>query len=303
MLYRALARLTGRPGAAVLGAISYGLSAMVLWSFSDGRISLLVALCVLPVLFERLESAFGRGELPDGRWRFIAGVAVTLAVGVAFMPGVALAVGVLVAVQVVFGAARGRGLAIAATAVAAAAVLLFPFVPTMISGGATALGSDDRDDGPRLARRDWRWAVGRARGRSPRSCRSPRCWRSRWSAPSTVASRAARCSRRQPAWRSRGARPPDTSPRGRRTPDLPRSGRRSGGARRRSGALIGPLRLGRESFGLRQIGTALLAAVLGAGILLQTGGGDGRRSGRSEARMRLPPAWAVVSSSAQGEFA
>ena len=141
MLYRALARITGRPGAAVLGAVSYGLSAMVLWSFSDGRIPLLVALCVLPVLFERLETAFGRGELPDGRWRFIAGVAVTLAVGVAFMPGVALAVGVLVVVQLVFGASRGRGLVVAAAAVAAAAVLLFPFVPTMISGGATGFGS------------------------------------------------------------------------------------------------------------------------------------------------------------------
>ncbi len=48
MLYRALARITGRPGAAVLGAVSYGLSATVLWAFSEGRIALLVALCVLP---------------------------------------------------------------------------------------------------------------------------------------------------------------------------------------------------------------------------------------------------------------
>ena len=59
--------------------------------------------------------------------------------------------------------------------------------------------------------------------------------------------------------------------------------------------------LGRESFGLRQIGTALLAAVLGAGILLQTAAAmvGGWAVGGPDA---LPPAWAVVSSSAKGEF-
>ena len=56
------ARITGRPGAAVLGAVSYGLSATVLWAFSEGRIALLVALCVLPVILERLEVAFGPGR-------------------------------------------------------------------------------------------------------------------------------------------------------------------------------------------------------------------------------------------------
>ncbi len=141
MLYRALARITGRPDASVLGAVAYGLSAMVLWGFSEGRIGLLVALCVLPAMFERLEVAFGRGELPDGRWRFIAGVAVTLAVGMAFMPGVALAVGVLVGVQVLFGRSRVRGVGIAAAAFAAAAVLLFPFVPTVVFGDAVGFGS------------------------------------------------------------------------------------------------------------------------------------------------------------------
>ena len=141
MLYRALARITGRPGAAVLGAVSYGLSATVLWAFSEGRIALLVALCVLPVIIERLEVAFGPGELPDGRWRFIAGLAVTLAVGMAFMPGVALAAAVLVVVQVLFGSSRLRGVGIAAAAFAAALALLFPFVPTVVAGDAVALGS------------------------------------------------------------------------------------------------------------------------------------------------------------------
>jgi hypothetical protein len=59
--------------------------------------------------------------------------------------------------------------------------------------------------------------------------------------------------------------------------------------------------LGRESFGLRQIGTALLAAVLAAGILLQSAAVmvGGWAVGGPDA---LPPAWAVVSSSAKGEF-
>jgi GT2 family glycosyltransferase len=121
MLYRALARITGRPGAAVTGAVSYGLSAMVLWGFSEGRIGLLVALCVLPAILERLEVAFGRDGLPDGPWRFIVGVAVTLAVGVAFMPGVVLAAAVLVAVQILFGSSRVRGVGIAAAACGGAA--------------------------------------------------------------------------------------------------------------------------------------------------------------------------------------
>ena len=105
----------------MLGAVSYGLSATVLWAFSEGRIALLVALCVLPVILERLEVALSPRGCPDGRWRFIAGLAVTFAVGMAFMPGVALAVAVLVIVQVLFGSSRLRGVGIAAAAFAAAA--------------------------------------------------------------------------------------------------------------------------------------------------------------------------------------
>jgi hypothetical protein len=59
--------------------------------------------------------------------------------------------------------------------------------------------------------------------------------------------------------------------------------------------------LGRESFGLRQIGTAVLAVVLGAGIALQSIGAmvGGWAVGGSDA---LPPAWGVVSSSAKADF-
>ncbi len=301
MLYRALARLTGHPGAAVLGAVSYGLSAMVLWSFSDGRIPLLVALCVLPVLFERLESAFGRGELPDGRWRFVAGVAVTLAVGIGFMPGVALAVGVLVVVQLVFGATRGRGLAIAAAAVAAAAVLLFPFVPTMISGGAAGLGSTiGTTDLGSLAR----LALGGGPGTWSIAAFLPVAAVLAFSLVGPehrgVASRAvlSAAAGLALAWCSSAGYLPAWAANAPIYLALAGVGEALVVGLGLSSVLSG---LGRESFGLRQIGTALLAAVLGAGILLQTAAVmvGGWAVGGPDA---LPPAWAVVSSSAKGEF-
>ncbi len=301
MLYRALARLTGRPGAAVLGAVSYGLSAMVLWSFSDGRIPLLVALCVLPVLFERLESAFGRGELPDGRWRFIAGLAVSLAVGIAFMPGVALAVGVLVVVQIVFGAARGRGLAIAAAAVAAAAVLVFPFVPTMISGGAAGLGSTiGTTDLGSLAR----LALGGGPGTWSVAAFLPIAAVLAFSLVGPehrgVASRAvlSAAAGLALAWCSSAGYLPAWAANAPIYLALAAVGEALVVGLGLSSVLSG---LGRESFGLRQIGTALLAGVLGAGILLQSAAAmiGGWAVGGPDA---LPPAWAVVSSSAKGEF-
>ena len=86
-----------------------------------------MTLSVLPAITERFEVAFGRLDLPDGRWRFIAGVAVTMAVGVAFFPGVALAVAVVAAVQLVFGSSRVRGIGIAlAAGVGAAAGATVP---------------------------------------------------------------------------------------------------------------------------------------------------------------------------------
>ena len=301
MLYRALARITGRPDASVLGAVAYGLSAMVLWGFSEGRIGLLVALCVLPAMFERLEVAFGRGEIPDGRWRFIAGVAVTLAVGMAFMPGVALAAGVLVGVQVLFGGSRVRGVGIAAAAFAAAAVLLFPFVPTVVFGDAVGLGS-------RIGTTDL-GALGRlALGGGPGT----------WSIAAFlpiaavlafalvgpehrgVASRAvvtviaglalAWCASAGylPAW---AANAPIYL-------GLVAVAEAAIVGLGLSSVLSG---LGRESFGLRQIGTALLAVVLGGGIVLQSATAmvGGWAFGGPAA---LPPAWAVVSSSAKGDF-
>src|SRR2546430_4970525 len=103
LCYRAAVRLTGRPGPSVVAASAYALSAVVLSAFSDGRIALLTALIVLPALVERLEVAFASAEPPDGRWRSVAGLAVTIAVGVAFVPGLVLGVGGVAVLPIVAG--------------------------------------------------------------------------------------------------------------------------------------------------------------------------------------------------------
>ncbi|MEX0984185.1 MAG: glycosyltransferase, partial [Actinomycetota bacterium] len=141
LAYRACVRITGRSAPAALAAASYGASAVVLWAFSDGRLAITVALVVLPSILERFEGAFGSADPPDTRWRFVTGLGVTIAIGVAFEPGVLLAVAILLFVQVLGGRRRGRGLAWSLGALVAAAVLLFPFVPTIAAGAAAALGS------------------------------------------------------------------------------------------------------------------------------------------------------------------
>ncbi len=91
LMYRSAARRTGRPGPSVVAAVAYGCVGadgvgLVRWS----DLALLAVLVVLPPLVERLEVAFARDEPSDGARRLAAGLAVTLAVGIAFYPGVVL---------------------------------------------------------------------------------------------------------------------------------------------------------------------------------------------------------------------
>src|SRR5918996_3516050 len=62
LMYRAVVRLSARPGPAVLAAAAYGLCALTLWAFSEGRIGLLIALAALPAAIERIETGFARPE-------------------------------------------------------------------------------------------------------------------------------------------------------------------------------------------------------------------------------------------------
>src|SRR5919109_2146679 len=75
LLYRAAVRSGARPGPAVVAAASYGLSAFVLWAFSEGRIGTLLGAAILPAAVERIDRAFARAEPLDGRPRFVAGAA------------------------------------------------------------------------------------------------------------------------------------------------------------------------------------------------------------------------------------
>ena len=301
LCYRATVRLTGRPGPSVVAASAYGLSAVVLSAFSDGRIALLAALIVLPALVERLEVAFGSAEPPDGRWRFIAGLAVTIAVGVAFVPGLLLAIGVVAIAQLVAGSRRARGLPIVALSAVGAAVLLFPFVPALVAGHGASLGSELGSSDPwhlvRLAFED-----------------GPATWAPALFLPVAAALGLALAKRRPASARAAGRRYRDRRARPRvalgagylpsqvaNTPvyvSLTATAEAFLVAFGLASAIGG---LGRAAFGFRQVGTALLTLTLAGGILLQAiaamtaqwaiGGPD-----------RIPAAWAFVDSSSKGSF-
>jgi GT2 family glycosyltransferase len=141
LCYRALRRRTGSPGAAAVAATAYGVSALMLWAVSEGRIGQLVLLATLPPLVERLDVAFHREEPTDGRWRLAAGMAVTIAVAVSFVPGAVLGLALTVVVAAVLSPVRVRGLALAIVALIGAAILVFPFVPTVLDNGALGVWS------------------------------------------------------------------------------------------------------------------------------------------------------------------
>jgi GT2 family glycosyltransferase len=301
LCYRAAVRLTGRPGPSVVAASAYALSAVVLSAFSDGRVALLTALIVLPALVERLEVAFASTEPPDGRWRSVAGLAVTIAVGVAFVPGLLLGIGVVALVQLVAGSRRARGFAIVALSSVGAAILLFPFVPSLVAGHGAALGSEVGSSDPwhlvRLAFED-----------------GPATWTPALFLPVAALLGLALASgdRRGPAlratliaiigltlaWLSVAGYLPGQIANAPVYVAMTATAEAFLVAFGLASAIGG---LGREAFGFRQVGTALLTATLGVGILLQAvaamtaewaiGGPD-----------RIPAAWAVVDSSSKGSF-
>jgi GT2 family glycosyltransferase len=301
VLYRAAVRRTRRPGPSVIAAAAYALSAAMLWGFSDGRLDVLVALAVMPALVERLEVAFEAEKPVDGRWRLVAGLAVALAIGVAFAPGVALAFAIIVIVQAVGGRARRAGITVAAGAAVGASVLLFPFVPTLLAGGGLALtshvGSADIASVIRLAPGGgpgtWQIALflpvaaalgfslvrGELRGPGLRT------------AALAVAGMTL-------AWLSAAGWLPPAVANAPLYSALAAAAEALLIALGLSSALRG---IARESFGFLQVGAALLGVVLGAGLLLQTlavAVGEPAVGGPA----RIPAAWSVVASSERGPF-
>jgi GT2 family glycosyltransferase len=137
--YRGLARQTGDRAAAVVGAVALGLSAVVFWAFSDGRIPLLVSLVALAAAFDRIDRSFG--ERPASPIRFVIAFGAIVAAGAAFHPGVLLGAGAILLSALVTGPRRARGLVTSLAALAVGAALLFPLVPDLAAGSGASLGS------------------------------------------------------------------------------------------------------------------------------------------------------------------
>jgi hypothetical protein len=300
LAYRACVRITGRAAPSALAAAAYGASAVMLWAFSDGRFGLLVALAVLPALLERFEGAFSADPPMDERGRFLTGLGVTIAVGVAFEPGIALAVAIVLVVQILGGSGRRRGLAWSLGGILAACVLLFPFVPTVVAGGAAALGSSVGSHDP--------WDLLRL---SPGV--APGSWVVAWFLPIAALAGLALASgeRRAPALRAgavatialglawtsaAGYLPAQVS----NTPVYVAVAAACEALLVALGAASAAGGMGRVAFGFRQIGAGVMALALGLGLSGQalaviTGGW-------AVGLDRVAPAWAVVDSTATGRF-
>jgi GT2 family glycosyltransferase len=302
LMYRAAVRSSVRPGPAVVAAAAYGLGALTLWAFSEGRIGLLIALAVSPAVTERIEAAFGSDEPSGGRQRFVAGSAVTFAVAVACFPGIALAIGVLIAIRLCVGPARLRGFVLTALAAVGAAVLLFPFVPTLLADGGRALsslvGTTEPDRLARLALGPGpgTWSVaaflplgaalglGLVRG----ALRGPAARATIAAVAGLILSWLAAANYLPPAL----SNPPAFAA----LAAVAMAGLIAFGLN----SFTGSLRL--EAFGLRQVAGGVLAVVLGGGLVLQSIAVMAGSWGVGRPEDHVPPAWAVVSGVAKGSF-
>ncbi|HEV8564877.1 MAG TPA: glycosyltransferase family 2 protein [Actinomycetota bacterium] len=305
--YRGLSRRTGSPFAAAVAATAYSLSAVVLWAYSEGRIGLIAAVAALPVLVDRFEWAFGT-EPPAGRVRFVVGLGLVTAVGVAFEPGLVPAIAVLAVIHVVGSGHRGRGLPLLLAGLAIGAVLVFPTLPGLVAGGGRALSS--QVGGADISR------LGRFVPSPPASGlipHSPGSGSLAWFLPAAAALGFAlvRPAYRGPAnramasaiagiflaWGSAAGYVPVALS---NAPVYTVMGAASAASLVAFG-VASILGVRSESFGIRQLGAGALTGVLAVGVLVQTMVAvlGGWAIGGPEA---IPPAWAVAASGEEGEY-
>jgi hypothetical protein len=298
-MYRATARQTGSPSAAVVASAAYVLSATMLWGFSEGRLSFLVVLATLPLAWDRIDAAFAR-RAPERPFRFGVGLGVALSIGAAFAPAIVLPVGLFVLANLVAGRRRDRGVALVALAALSAAVLAFPVVIASWGDVASALGSEIGTTDP--------WSLLRlAPGTGPGT----------WAVCAFLPVAAIVCfagagdPQRGRAWRAlvvalSGTLLAWASVAGHLPAALTNAPAWIAAAAVAESALVayGLSTLGkgleREAFGARQLGVAALAVVLSVGIAAQAlqvtfAQWEVRPGG-------LPPAWPVIASSAPGPF-
>jgi GT2 family glycosyltransferase len=141
--YRAVRSWTEAPVPSVVAASCYALSSVVLWSLSLGRIPDLVVLAGLPWLTTRLWRSYTPADVRRSR-RWFVGAAIGFAVLASFSPGVLLAAGVLVLATLVVpppAARRGQGTARIVAMVIGAGLLLFPLALELATAGGRGLAS------------------------------------------------------------------------------------------------------------------------------------------------------------------
>jgi GT2 family glycosyltransferase len=126
---------------AVVAAVTYGLSSVLLWAVSEGRIQALVLLAGLPWLTEKIRVAFdGTRAVNPVRW--MAGAGLGLAVLVSFYPAAALAIAVIVLSCLVVPSGtwrRRRGIVLTGGSAAVASVLALPVVVGLLGAGGYGL--------------------------------------------------------------------------------------------------------------------------------------------------------------------
>jgi hypothetical protein len=298
LAYRSFMRQTSRPGSAVVAASAYLLSAVALWTFSEGRIGLAVGLAALPVVWERLDGAFG-GRRPERALR--SGVALGVAVGVsmAFEPGMLLGFALMGIAHVIAGRRRARGLGLTLLGALAGALLAFPVVVALVSDPGATLVSFVGTDDP--------WSILRlSPGEAPGS----------WAIAAFLPVAALICfaalerEHRGRAWRAMGVAVAGTGLAWASTAGyLPEAlanapvylvtAAFAEAAVVAYGASSLVSGLERQAFGVRQLGSALLTVVLAVGI-----GSQALQVTLAEWAIQpngLPPAWPIVDGSAPGE--
>ncbi|HEY3209220.1 MAG TPA: glycosyltransferase family 2 protein [Actinomycetota bacterium] len=134
--YRSVRAATDDPIPSVMAGACYGLCSAVLWAISQGRIPVLVFLAGLPWTAGKLVLPFDHlGAIRVRRW--IVGAALGLAIlGSFYLGAILAAVVVVVAVLIVppTGARRVRGLVLVGVALALAALLAFPLTLEIARG-------------------------------------------------------------------------------------------------------------------------------------------------------------------------
>jgi GT2 family glycosyltransferase len=298
-MYRAMARQTGSPASAVVAAAVYVLSAIMLWAFSEGRLSLLVVLAVLPLAWDRIDAAFARRTL-ERPFRFGVGLGVALSIGAAFAPALVLPVGAFAVANLIAGRRRGRGSVLVALAVAVAALLAFPVVLAAAGEPAAALTSS-------IGTADVWFLLRLAPGSGPGT----------WAVAAFLPLAAIVCfagagdPQRGRAWRALFVAVAGTvlawaSVAGHLPVALTDAPAWLAAAAVAESALVAyglstfARGLERQAFGARQLGVAVLTILLSVGIAAQA-----LQVTFAEWAIRpggLPPAWPVIASSSAGEF-